>query len=130
MYFFYLFIYFFFFFNFFIYYFFFFFALFYRHVSIHSLKYVIFNKKEISLPYLTFTTLWTYSADEKIGYIFLRGLFYLQLLRKKLDENQLQDVMIVAADDFQAEFETNLARDMLLDPELSSAVDVFGYVFL
>ena len=48
------------------------------------------------------------------------------MLRKALDAEGLQHVMIVAADDFQAEFEMNLSRDMLLDPELSSAVEYFG----
>lgn len=48
------------------------------------------------------------------------------MLRKALDSNGLQHVRIVAADDFQAEYEMNLARDMLLDAELSNSVDYFG----
>ena len=48
------------------------------------------------------------------------------MLRNGLDKNNLQHVRIVAADDFQAEYEMNLARDMELDPELSNAVDIFG----
>ena len=52
--------------------------------------------------------------------------FCFQLLRKTLDSKGLQHVRIVAADDFQAEFEKNLARDLLLDPELASSVDIFG----
>lgn len=48
------------------------------------------------------------------------------MLRKELDRQGFTHVRIVAADDYEAEFELNLARDMLLDPELSSAVDYFG----
>ena len=48
------------------------------------------------------------------------------MLRKALDKNNFEHIEIVAADDFQAEFETNLARDMLLDQELSSAINFFG----
>ena len=33
---------------------------------------------------------------------------------------------IVAADDYEAEFETDLAEEMLIDPQLSAAVEVFG----
>ncbi|XP_045189116.2 galactocerebrosidase-like isoform X2 [Mercenaria mercenaria] len=51
---------------------------------------------------------------------------YLKMLRQGLDKNNFEHIQIVAADDFQAEFETNLARDMLLDLELSSAVNFFG----
>ncbi|XP_060570586.1 galactocerebrosidase-like isoform X2 [Ruditapes philippinarum] len=51
---------------------------------------------------------------------------YLKMLRKALDKNSFEHIQIVAADDFQAEFETNLARDMLLDQELSSAINFFG----
>ncbi|KAH3787160.1 hypothetical protein DPMN_165280 [Dreissena polymorpha] len=51
---------------------------------------------------------------------------YLKMLRQGLDKAGFNNVRIVAADDYEAEFEMNLARDMLLDPELSSAVDIFG----
>ena len=50
------------------------------------------------------------------------------MLRQGLDKAGFNNVRIVAADDYEAEFEMNLARDMLLDPELSSAVDIFGFV--
>ncbi|XP_052771770.1 galactocerebrosidase-like isoform X1 [Mya arenaria] len=54
------------------------------------------------------------------------NITYLKLLRAGLDSAGFSHVRIVAADDFQAEFETSLARDMLLDPELSASVDIFG----
>ena len=50
----------------------------------------------------------------------------MQLLRSSLDHNGLDHVRIVAVDDYEAEFETNLARDMLVDPTLSASVDVVG----
>ena len=59
-----------------------------------------------------------------VSFIFLT--ISIQMLRKALDAEGLQHIMIVAADDYQAEFEMNLSRDMLLDPELSSAVEYFG----
>jgi hypothetical protein len=48
------------------------------------------------------------------------------MLRQALDKAGFVFTQIVAADDYEAEFETNLAEEMLIDPELSSAVDVFG----
>lgn len=48
------------------------------------------------------------------------------MLRSALTQNGFDHVRIVAADDYEAEFEMNLARDMLIDPELSSAIDIFG----
>lgn len=48
------------------------------------------------------------------------------MLRKGLDKNGLGNVRIVAADDFQSKLELTLARDLLLDPDLSAAVDYFG----
>lgn len=48
------------------------------------------------------------------------------MLRQALDENGFLFTQIVAADDYEAEFETNLAEAMLLDPELSSAIGIFG----
>lgn len=48
------------------------------------------------------------------------------MLRTALNENGFEHVRIVAADDYEAEFEMNLARDMLIDPQLSSSIDIFG----
>ena len=48
------------------------------------------------------------------------------MLRKSLDSHGLGSVRIVAVDDFEAEFETNLSTDFTVDPELSGAIDIFG----
>lgn len=48
------------------------------------------------------------------------------MLREALDKNGFLFTQIVAPDDYEAEFETNLAEEMLLDPELSEAIGYFG----
>lgn len=48
------------------------------------------------------------------------------MLKAALNQNGFDNIQIVAADDFQAEFELRLAQDLLLDPELSSSIDIFG----
>lgn len=55
------------------------------------------------------------------------------MLRKSLDDSGLRHVKIVAADDFGADYasmQSNLVRDMDLDPELSSAVDYYGLAYV
>jgi hypothetical protein len=52
------------------------------------------------------------------------------MLRASLDSNGMQHIKIVAADDFGADYaskQSNLVRDMGLDPLLSSAVDYYGF---
>ncbi|KAL4231148.1 hypothetical protein ACF0H5_008731 [Mactra antiquata] len=51
---------------------------------------------------------------------------YLKMLRQALDKNGFEFTEIVACDDYQAEFETKMANEMLLDPELSAAIGYFG----
>ena len=49
------------------------------------------------------------------------------MLRRALDKNGFSNVRIVAADVFQEDLELGLARDVLIDRELSEAIDYFGY---
>lgn len=49
------------------------------------------------------------------------------MLRKGLDANGFQNIKIVAADDVQYKMVVGLTRDVILDQELSKAVDYFGY---
>ncbi|KAL3863052.1 hypothetical protein ACJMK2_004834 [Sinanodonta woodiana] len=51
---------------------------------------------------------------------------YLKILRKALDSAGLQNVRIVAADDYQGELVVDLGNDLFLDTELATAIDVFG----
>lgn len=48
------------------------------------------------------------------------------MLRQALDKNGFVFTEIVACDDYQAEFETKIAQDMLIDPEFSAAIGYFG----